>query len=112
MFQPMSRRAMLRGSVATAALFCARFPLAALAVDDPDPGVVLPFPEQTPTPTRPMIQWAQLSSWITPPEDFFAVSHYGNAKIDPESWRLEVAGLVRKPVRLSSPTSRRASPPK
>ena len=92
---------MLRGSVATAALFCARFPLTALALDEPARGTVLPFPEQIPTPSRPMVQWGQLSEWITPLEDFFAVSHYGMAKVDAEKWRLEFSGLVHKPISLS-----------
>jgi DMSO/TMAO reductase YedYZ molybdopterin-dependent catalytic subunit len=48
-----------------------------------------------------MVQWGQLSSWITPLEEFFAVSHYGSPTLDAETWRLEVSGLVRKPLRLS-----------
>lgn len=101
MIQPLSRRAMLKGSVATAALFCAQFPFAALALEDHEPGTVLPFPEQTPTPARPMVQWAQLSDWITPLEEFFAVSHYGPAKVDADKWRLEISGLVQKPKSFS-----------
>jgi DMSO/TMAO reductase YedYZ molybdopterin-dependent catalytic subunit len=101
MTSTLSRRAMLKRSAATAALFCAPFPLAALDLDDPDAGTTLPFPEQIPTPNRPMVQWAQLSSWLTPPADFFAVNHYGSAKVEADKWRLEFSGLVRKPLSLS-----------
>ncbi len=48
-----------------------------------------------------MIQWAQLSDWVTPLEDFFAVSHYGTAKVDADKWRLEISGLVHKPKSFS-----------
>lgn len=101
MIQPITRRAMIRGSVATAAMFCAPLSFTALAVEDPASETVLPFPEQIPTPSRTMIQWAGLSEWMTPLKDFFAVSHYGMANVDAEKRRLQLSGLVHEPLRLS-----------
>jgi DMSO/TMAO reductase YedYZ molybdopterin-dependent catalytic subunit len=93
---------MIKGSIATAALFCARFPPPVFALaSDEEPGTFLPFADQVATPNRPMVQWARLADWITPMEEFFAVSHYGPAKVEADRWRLEIAGLVRKPRSFS-----------
>lgn len=102
MTQTLTRREMIKGSVAAAALFCARIPMPAFAVGDDDgAGTLLPFADQIPNPKRPMVQWAQLKEWQTPLEEFFAVSHYGTATVDVAKWKLEVAGLVRKPKTFS-----------
>ena len=36
----------------------------------------------------------ELSSWVTPTEDFFNVSHYGYPELDASSYRLQFTGLV------------------
>jgi DMSO/TMAO reductase YedYZ molybdopterin-dependent catalytic subunit len=43
----------------------------------------------------------ELDSWITPNEKFFAIAHYGVPTIDEKSWRLQVDGLVSKPLTLT-----------
>lgn len=48
-----------------------------------------------------MLKWDQLTTWITPNEQLFAVSHYGVPTVDPENWRLEISGLVKQPRKLS-----------
>jgi DMSO/TMAO reductase YedYZ molybdopterin-dependent catalytic subunit len=48
-----------------------------------------------------MLKWEDLADWITPKEQFFDVSHYGTAKLDADSWRLRIEGLVQKPIELS-----------
>ncbi|MDB6109840.1 MAG: sulfite oxidase [Pedosphaera sp.] len=90
---------MIKGSVATAALAFSQFPLAAFGFSQPEAtGTLVPFLDRLPaTPNRPMIQWGQLTQWMTPEEDFFAVSHYGAAKVDMAQWHLEITGLVKKP---------------
>lgn len=42
----------------------------------------------------------ELTDWVTPVEDFFAVAHYGYPELRAEDYRLEVTGLVRRPISL------------
>jgi len=45
--------------------------------------------------------WENLSSFITPNDKFFRVSHYDKPVIDEKKWNLEITGLVRKPLALT-----------
>ncbi len=94
----LNRRETLKGGLAAAALALSPAPLRLLAAGLPaDPGVLLPFLDRQPaTPERPMVQWEELTEWMTPFENFFSVSHYGAAKVDADKWRLEITGLVRQ----------------
>ena len=48
--------------------------------------------------------WENLaSSFITPNDKFFRVSHYDKPVIDEKKWNLEIAGLVKKPMTLTLP---------
>ena len=47
------------------------------------------------------LDWETLDGWITPSDQVFAVSHYGEADVDPVTYRLEIAGLVDKPRTLT-----------
>jgi DMSO/TMAO reductase YedYZ molybdopterin-dependent catalytic subunit len=47
------------------------------------------------------LDWETLDSWITPNDQVFAVSHYGEADVDPATYRLEITGLVEKPRTLT-----------
>jgi DMSO/TMAO reductase YedYZ molybdopterin-dependent catalytic subunit len=42
--------------------------------------------------------WEDLDSWITPNNRFFSIAHYDRPVVDAKTWRLDVAGLVDKPV--------------
>jgi len=42
-----------------------------------------------------------VKSWITPVERFYVRSHAANPQIDPDRYRLEISGLIDKPLRLS-----------
>ena len=99
----LTRRDVIKGSVAAAAIAFSQFPLSAFGFEEAEaPGTLIPFLDKLPaTPNRPMIQWEELTEWITPKEDFFAVSHYGPGKVDMATWRLEIAGLVKKPKSFS-----------
>lgn len=103
----LTRREMIKGSVASAALAFSRFPLAAFGGPEtstpvtPVAEIPVPFLDRLPTTNRPMVRWDQLTEWMTPAEDFFAVNHYGMAKVDAAQWKLEVTGLVRKPRTFS-----------
>jgi DMSO/TMAO reductase YedYZ molybdopterin-dependent catalytic subunit len=45
--------------------------------------------------------WEQLDGWITPNEKFFAIAHYNVPTLDERNWRLDVTGLVAKPLTLT-----------
>ena len=48
--------------------------------------------------------WENLaSSFITPNDKFFRVSHYDKPVLDEKKWNLEIAGLVKKPMTLTLP---------
>ena len=55
---------------------------------------------QSPLNSEPQLG-ALAKSWITPVESFYVRSHAPNPKIDPAAFRLEVEGLVDKPLSLS-----------
>lgn len=103
MHKPLTRREAIKGSVAAAALAFAQFPLSAFGYEESDRfGQLVPFLDRLPTnPNRPMIDWEQLTEWITPEEHLFSVSHYGTPKIDVANWNLEIGGLVKKNKSLS-----------
>jgi DMSO/TMAO reductase YedYZ molybdopterin-dependent catalytic subunit len=48
-------------------------------------------------PAKPRLPWDDLTQWITPQEQFFAVAHYGYPQVDTASWKLEVGGLIDRP---------------
>lgn len=103
---PLSRRSLLRGSVALAAYTLAARPLTAFGLEPAAGEVVVPFLDPQPhDPKRPMLRWAGLSSWITPKEELYEVSHYPKPTIDPalrpEDWKLEFTGYLRNPVTLT-----------
>lgn len=55
------------------------------------------FPTRRPGAEAPFRQDLRtLRSWITPNEEFFAVSHYGVPRIEASSWRLAIEGLVAR----------------
>ena len=99
----ISRRQILSGSVATAALALARVPLSALGfAEEPDEGQLVPFLDAQPMdPKRPMVKWEGLTDWITPQAEFFAVSHYGSREVASDGWKLRIEGLAQKPLGLS-----------
>jgi DMSO/TMAO reductase YedYZ molybdopterin-dependent catalytic subunit len=98
--RPLSRRAMLSGSLGALAL--ARIPEAVFALADSGDEQPIPFLDEQPmNPKRPMLKWEDLRDWITPTGQFFAVGHYPTPKVDASSWRLKVEGLIDHPIELS-----------
>lgn len=47
------------------------------------------------------LDWQSLDSWVTPTEHLFRVGHYGIPELDGAAWRLEVGGMVERPVTLT-----------
>jgi len=96
----LTRREMIRGSVATAALAFVQYPLSTFGFADPEEGAtLLPFLDIQPP--GKMLRWEQLTSWITPNDLVFSVSHYGTPIVDANKWQLEISGLIRRPMTLS-----------
>ena len=97
---PLTRRDMLRGSAAFAALALAHRPLSLFGLDEPSADeTVVPFLDAQPK--GKMLYWQDLTSWITPNEQLYSVSHYGTPEVDLGNWQLAISGLVKKPRTLS-----------
>ena len=91
---------MLRGSVAFAALTFAQRPLSVFGFDEAGADeTVVPFLDAQPK--GKMLYWQDLTSWVTPNDQLYSVSHYGTPEVDAGNWRLDVSGLVKKPQTLS-----------
>jgi DMSO/TMAO reductase YedYZ molybdopterin-dependent catalytic subunit len=50
---------------------------------------------------KALVPWEDLDSWITPNGSFFSIAHYDVPIIDERTWKLEVAGMVTKPITLT-----------
>jgi DMSO/TMAO reductase YedYZ molybdopterin-dependent catalytic subunit len=102
----LSRRDLLRGSVALAACTLASRPLDAFGLEPQAGEELIPFLDPQPyDPKRPMLRWANLNSWITPKEDLYEVSHYPKPKIGPATkpadWKVEFTGYLKRPTSLT-----------
>lgn len=104
MFQLPRRDFIIKGGAAIAVLaaFSSRF---AQAFPDRMGGTVIPWLDQPPAGADPccdtQLVWDELDSWITPNNKFFAVSHFNRPVIDAGAWKLELDGLVKKPMALT-----------
>ncbi|HKO66498.1 MAG TPA: molybdopterin-dependent oxidoreductase, partial [Burkholderiaceae bacterium] len=101
----ISRRELLvQGSAALALLHA---PWLAHALPSRPGEEVVPWLDQPgPNPSGGVVEnlqpWENLaSSFITPNDKFFRVSHYDKPVIDEKKWNLEIAGLVKKPMNLT-----------
>jgi DMSO/TMAO reductase YedYZ molybdopterin-dependent catalytic subunit len=107
----LARRALLlHTSAAAAGLALHRFPGLAHALgrafpsrpgEEVLPWLDQPAPNPVPQAVGTLLRWEQLDSYLTPNDRFFTVVHYGQPAVDPQAWRLEVGGLVERPVRLT-----------
>lgn len=96
----LSRRDLLRGSVALAAYGLASRPLTAFGLEPAAAETVIPWLDVQPK-GRAMLNWQELTGWVTPNESLYEVSHYGKPKVDLANWRLDLTGFVRKPRSFS-----------
>jgi DMSO/TMAO reductase YedYZ molybdopterin-dependent catalytic subunit len=67
---------------------------------------VIPWLDQPPENPVPQVvanqlEWEKLNSWLTPNEQFFSIAHYDRPAIDAGTWKLEVGGLVERPLSLA-----------
>jgi DMSO/TMAO reductase YedYZ molybdopterin-dependent catalytic subunit len=58
-------------------------------------------PNPVPDIIKNQLVWEDLDSWITPNDKFFSIAHFNRPVIDASTWKLEISGLVKKPVALT-----------
>jgi DMSO/TMAO reductase YedYZ molybdopterin-dependent catalytic subunit len=58
-------------------------------------------PNEDPNGTKNLLDWEGLDSWITPNDKFFGIIHFEWPVIDASTWKLEIDGLVKKPMTLT-----------
>jgi DMSO/TMAO reductase YedYZ molybdopterin-dependent catalytic subunit len=101
-----TRRDMLKGTLALAGLGLVALPewvLPALAQGD----TIVPFldfPDRVitnPAVDRRIIDIRAINGPITPKDEFFTTQHYGHPKVDVATYKLQVSGLVDRPLTLS-----------
>ncbi len=99
------RQFIINGSAALAALavFQSRF---ARAFPSRPGETVVPWldqPAENPVPEiiKSQLVWEDLDSWVTPNDKFFSIAHFDRPVIDAKTWKLEIDGLVNKPMALT-----------
>lgn len=96
----LTRRDVIKGGMAFAALAFAQYPLSMFGFPEPEEGTeLIPFTDKQSGTNG--IKWEDLKSWITPNDQLYKVQHYGVPKIDLAAWNLEIGGLVRHSRRLT-----------
>lgn len=102
-----SRRTLLQqGGAALAGLSVLRLAGPAHAFQDDPGGEVIPWldqPEANPVPDVIVrqLEWEQLDSWLTPPDQFFVIKHYNQPALSERDWSLEIGGSVAEPMTLT-----------
>ncbi len=98
--QRVTRRDMIKGSVAVAALAFAQYPLSLFGGPEIDEGVLIPFLDAQPG-GRKQTRWQELTNWYTKSDELYVVSHYNVPALKAEDHVLEISGLVKKPRKLT-----------
>jgi DMSO/TMAO reductase YedYZ molybdopterin-dependent catalytic subunit len=105
--QELSRRTLLKGGgAALAGLTTVHVAGPAHAFpghpgDEVIPWLDQPAPNPVPQIVPRQLVWEDLDSWLTPADEFFIVSHYGNPVLDGAAHRLAIGGLVARPQSLT-----------
>jgi DMSO/TMAO reductase YedYZ molybdopterin-dependent catalytic subunit len=93
-----TRREILKAGLSSAALCITGLPINSLSLPSPQS-------DEEPVPFLGMprtgdksLDWETLSDWLTPQEQAFNVQHYGLPEFDPKDFKLEITGLVAKPM--------------
>jgi DMSO/TMAO reductase YedYZ molybdopterin-dependent catalytic subunit len=101
----LPRRDFIKGGAALAALavFQSRFAHAfpSRPGETVIPWLDQPAPNPDPVGIQTQLVWEDLDSWVTPNDKFFSISHFDRPVIDVNSWKLEIDGLVTKPMALT-----------
>ena len=103
----MNRRRLLQqGGAAVAGLSVLRVAGPTFAFQTPATGEVIPWldtlePNPAPEAILQQLNWEDLESWQTPPDQFFAIKHYNLPELSEQDWTLEIDGLVAQPITLT-----------
>jgi DMSO/TMAO reductase YedYZ molybdopterin-dependent catalytic subunit len=102
------REFLIQGGAAVAGLTLANFPFPAGAVSSQPGEVVIPWLDEVPANPAPgevvnLLEWEDLDSRLTPNDKFFGIMHYEWPSIDEATWKLEIDGLVRRPLTFTLP---------
>ena len=100
MIKEPRRRAVLGGAIAASALLQDR------VFGQAEPNLsVIPWSDQPPPVPPPfaniakgLTRWENLDTWITPNDKFFSMARYERPVVDEKTWRLDVGGMVAKPL--------------
>jgi DMSO/TMAO reductase YedYZ molybdopterin-dependent catalytic subunit len=101
------RRAILKGgAAAVAGLSVLRLAGPAHAFPSQPGAQVLPWldqpaPNPVPQAVRRQLDWERLDSYLTPPDQFFVITHFNLPVLDERDWRLAIDGLVARPMALT-----------
>lgn len=99
------REFIVQGSAALGALalFHSRFAHAfpSRAGETVIPWLDQPQPNPVPEVIKTQLVWEDLDTWVTPNDKFFSIAHFDRPTIDANAWKLEIDGLVKKPLSLS-----------
>ena len=105
MLQLQRRDFIVKGSAALAALAMFQAQFAQAFPSRPGETVVpwLDQPAENPVPEiiKTQLVWEDLDSWVTPNNKFFSIAHFDRPIIDGNAWKLEIDGLVNKPMALT-----------
>lgn len=90
----------MRGSVALAAYSLAARPLQAAGLGPGEEETLIPFLDVQPA--GKMLLWKNLTTWVTPNESLYEVTHYPKPNIpagsvNPRDWKVEFTGQVKTP---------------
>lgn len=103
----VSRRTLMKYGTATAAgLSALRIAGPTHAFSSQAEGEVIPWQDElaenpVPEVIIQQLDWEQLDSWLTPPDEFFVIKHYNLPDLSEEDWQLEISGLVERPMTLT-----------
>jgi Sulfite oxidase and related enzymes len=96
--QNHSRREFLTGGIGGIALCMAGIPFRAFAFPSQKPDEEpVPFIGMPRTGEK-SLDWETLTDWLTPQEQAFNVQHYGIPEFDAKDFKLEITGLVARPM--------------
>ena len=105
MFHAPRRDFIIKGSAALAALAVFQSRFAYAFPSRPGETVIAwldqPAPNPNPAGIQTQLVWEDLDSWVTPNDKFFSIAHFDRPVIDANAWKLEIDGLVKKPMKLT-----------
>src|SRR5688572_22077677 len=96
-----SRREILKAGLGGMAICATGFPFGAFAFPREQPGEELVSFLDMPRTGEHRLDWETLSDWLTPQDQVFNVQHYGVPEFAEKDFKLEITGLVARPMTFS-----------